>query len=182
MHAEIVTGILKPDTVRDCLEEMVLKDIQDYGIEILWRKYYNFNCRDIQQIYSKLRAKKHFDCTTNAMTFGPSLVFLGRGDNAYEVCKLIKGNWDRGGIRAKYRIYSKEQLEEMGYSGDKLETKLSENRIHFTDCLRESAEMSLICMRPSEITALSSVAPCLYEEIKRITALTVPNVICPSKK
>lgn len=170
---EYGTVIFKPDSVRDILENLMLADMECEGIEVVWRKYRQFNPDDVARIYPQQLDYPTYPSAVKAMCSGPALILLVRGDNIHQRLKEIKGKMDKGGLRLKYKTYTKDQLMKMGLSGDALMDKLAENRLHSSDSTEEAIAICSMCMDTYDLELVHGVDELFYNSVKRQTALRV---------
>lgn len=175
MKAEYAVVLIKPDAVRDILEEMIIRDLRvGAGIRVIFRKYWHIKRHITPLIYPDWVDKLEFPAMTNNLMQGPLLfLVVERHGDVYASLRETKGKMNQGGLRLKYRTRSIEEWQALGYSGQALRDKIAENRLHTTDNLAETVSLCSLAMRSSDIEEICTVAPVLGNLIRRKRMLCV---------
>ena len=174
---EIALAIIKPDAVREILDRQIIEDIESTGLQVIGWMSVNIPKTIVPRIYPDKVGDPLFSSTTWAITSGPSILLLVEGVSSHKKLSTLKGKMNTGGIRHKYCVYSREQLEEMGYEGKRLYDKLFENRIHVPDDQNESDILLSLLLTPQQVERLRMKHPELYDRIKKHTAIVLVNKI-----
>lgn len=175
MSPEVAVAIIKPDSTRDFLDEMLIEDISNTGLKVISRKLCKLDENAIKYIYPEKISDPVYPSAVRAMVFGQAMILLIEGENVYARLKQVKGKMDKNGIRHKYCTHTVEDLKAAGYEGRRLQDRLAENRFHSSDTLEESALILVHCMCYKDREFLKDIAPQLYETTRKITALTRTN-------
>lgn len=171
MSASYAAVLIKADAVRDNLEPLLLREIEEKGdVQIVFRRYWQLRESDICALYPTWVNKEVFPYMVKNLVQGPSLLCLAKGNKIHQHLTSVKGKMDRGGIRLRYRTHSKEEWEATGLSEDAVKQRMAENRIHTTDNEEETALMLSLCLTPQEVNLLSS-EPRIYDLIRKHRAL-----------
>jgi len=165
--------LIKPDAVRDVLEKMIIEDIlKGQEIKPIFLKYLKLEEEIIPIIYPDWKDKPEFPSMVHNLISGISLFVILQGNsNIFTSLTKIKGKMNQGGLRLKYRTYSIEEWNLSGYSGEKLQHKIAENRLHTTDNLEETVRMCSLLMNCHEVERLNAKAPALASNIKRMFSI-----------
>jgi|GEM_PF-5552473 len=153
--------ILKPDSIRDSLENDIIRCLEEGGLEIVWKEYWQIRPEIVQRIYIKEAADPIYSSRVRAISFGPSMVVIVKNPintDIWEVLRQLKGRMDTDGIRKKFCSYSKSELILMGYDGQSLEDKLAENRLHTPDDAEGAATILALCREEGISVPLPIVA------------------------
>lgn len=153
--------ILKPDTVRDSLEDDIIRCLEEGGLEIVWRAYWQIRPETAQIIYPKKVMDPTYSSIARAISFGPAMVIVVRhstNTDIWELLRQLKGRMDTGGIRNRFRHYSRAELILMGYEGQSLQDKLAENRLHTPDDAEEAAAVLALCREEGISVPLQLIA------------------------
>ena len=155
--------LIKPDAIRDILEEMITNDLQtEADVRIIFRKYWLIQKQLVKFIYPDWINKPEFPSMTHNLLQGQSLLLIAKGGiNIYTTLQKAKGKMNQGGLRLKYRTKSIEEWETLGFSGKALRNKIAENRLHSTDTLSETVMLCSLAMSSNDIEKLSKIAPSL---------------------
>ncbi len=166
--------IIKPDAHRDILVETIIQDIKKGGLSIAHTKDMILSRRQAEEIYSEHSDEPHFEASIKSLLGRKDcnrvtvLVVESNGGPCLEKLQEIKGRSDKEGIRLKYRLFSREELERRGLSGEGLKEELANNRLHVPDsdeCCRHLINMLLT---DREIKELKEVRPEFYKELRQI--------------
>ena len=165
--------IIKPDAVRDILEEMTIQDLEDgAGVTPIFRKFWKITEDLARLIYPTWVERLEFPSMVHNITQGKSLFVVVSGDNnIYESLTRVKGKMNQGGLRLKYRTRSIEEWQVLGYQGRELQNKIAENRLHTTDDFEETIMLCTLAMNYHEVIALESIADLLVADIRLKTAI-----------
>lgn len=133
--------VLKPDSLRDCLTDNIIADLEEHGLFVIYRKTIQFNREIATYVYEEHKNSENFPFMVESLLLKkdqgeqyPCILLLLRAESvALEKTRIAKGRADKSGIRAKYRKYYWYELEEMGHKGDELKHLLSRNRLHVPD-------------------------------------------------
>lgn len=169
-------AILKPDVYRDTLSEMIIDDIEQADFDIVFRKDVALSQNQAEGIYSKEKNSQYFKNAVksllgtekNRFTTLLVLKFKKTEGDSIAAAQEIKGEVDRGGVRGKYFLRSKEILERMGFAYDDLEDELRKNRIHVPDTQAEVLEVINMLITEKEKMELGEREPELYRELTRV--------------
>ena len=140
--------ILKPDSIRDSLENDIIRSLEEGGLEIVWKEYWQIRPEIVQTIYPKKMAEPTYFSIARAISFGPSMIIVVKNStnaDIWEVLRQLKGRMDTDGIRKKFCYHSKSELMLMGYEGLPLQDKLAENRLHTPDDAEEAVAILALC-------------------------------------
>lgn len=167
--------LIKPDAVRDVLDELILRDIQEGArVTVVFRKFWRVTEDLARLIYYAWVERPEFPAMVNNITQGNSLfVVVCGGDDLYESLTRVKGKMNRGGLRLKYRTRSIEEWEALGYSGQALQNKIAENRLHTTDDLDETVTLCNLALDHRDLAAIDLVAPSLVATVRRKKAIQI---------
>jgi nucleoside diphosphate kinase len=153
--------ILKPDSVRDGLENNIIRCLEEGGLEIVWKKYWQIRPEVAHIIYPKEVAEPTYSSKVKAITFGLSMVIVVKNltnTDIWEILRKLKGRMDTGGIRNRFRYHSKDELILMGYKGLSLQDKLAENRLHTPDDAEQAAAILALCQEEGVSVPLPIIA------------------------
>ena len=142
--------ILKPDSIRDDLENNIIRCLEEGGLKIIWREYWQIRSEVAHIIYPKEVAEPTYSSRVKAITFGLSMVVVVKNltnTDIWEVLQKLKGRMDAGGIRKRFCYHSKNELILMGYKGLSLQDKLAENRLHTPDNAERAAAILALCQK-----------------------------------
>lgn len=161
METSYAVLLIKPDAVRDILEEVLIQDIcLSANVEVIFRKYWKINNETARLIYPEWVERQEFTSMAYNITQGYSLFTLVSGSwNIYESLKRVKGKMNCGGIRLKYRTHSIDEWISLGYLGRDLQNKVAENRIHTTDNLSDTLFLCALALDPDDVSLLEKIAP-----------------------
>jgi nucleoside diphosphate kinase len=140
--------ILKPDSIRDGLENNIIRCLEEGGLEIVWKEYWQIRPEVAHIIYPKEVAEPTYSSRVKAITFGLSMVIVVKNltnTDIWEALRKLKGRMDMGGIRKRFCYHSKDELILMGYKGLSLQDKLAENRLHTPDDSERAAAILALC-------------------------------------
>lgn len=164
-------AIIKPDAYRDFLEQVILDDFEKAGLSVVFRKEMKLNEQAAKQVYLEHETAKLYPFMVQSLLLEdkdheqlPCMLVILRGqvegqNSVLTQSQRIKGRADKEGIRAKYRMYYWHELEKMGYTGNELDTKLAQNRLHIPDDYQRTAEILGVLMTESDINRLAETAP-----------------------
>lgn len=175
MNINYAVILIKPDAIRDSLDEVILKDIlNSASVAPIFRKLWKVPPAIVAHIYPEWISRPEFPAMVFNITQGHSLFIIVKGsETIYSELIRIKGKMNKGGLRLKYRTHSIEEWQALGYFGEDLHRKIAENRLHTTDTRRETTFLCSLSMDPHEIKTLEMKHPVLANEIRRHTALQV---------
>lgn len=134
--------MIKPDAHRDYLSQMIIADLEEAGLCVVYRKEMRLEPHEAESTYEEHRDSINYPYMVESLLlkdgYGEQypcmlLVLKTESDNALELNQKVKGQADKSGIRAKYRMYFWHELEEMGYHGEDLSLILARNRLHVPD-------------------------------------------------
>jgi len=171
--------LIKPDAIRDVLEEMILRDLREEALVVpVFRKFWKVTEDLAKLIYSAWVERPKFPSMVHNITRGNSLFVVVRGDKTlYELLTRVKGKMNQGGLRLKYRTRSIEEWQALGYSGRELQNKIAENRLHAADDFDETVFLCNLAMNHQDLATIELTAPYLVAAIRRKRAIqlwTVP--------
>lgn len=154
--------VLKPDSIRDGLENDIIRCLEEGGLEIVWKEYWQIRPEIVRTIYPKKVAEPTYFSIARAISFGPSMIIVVKNPtnaDTWEVLRQLKGRMDTDGIRKKFCYHSKDELMLMGCEGLPLQDKLAENRLHTPNDAEEAVTILALCREegisvPSHIVAL----------------------------
>lgn len=173
MSSNYCTIILKPDTHKDILTEMIIKDLKENGLLTIFSKDKILSLDEAKNIYLEHLGHPHYEASVKSLMgdnknqFITILILKSKDGNALENANKIKGLSDVGGIRFKYRRFSKKDLEDMGYDGEKLTIKLAENRLHVPGSDSRSLKLVEMLLSNSEKEDIRDNEPELYKEFEK---------------
>lgn len=158
-------AIIKPDAHRDILVEMITEDIKQGGLDIVYAKDMSLSVEQAQKIYSDHINDPHFETCVKSL-YGEkqhncATILIIKSKNGHSLDKLqrIKGRADKDGIRLKYKLFSREEFEEKGYTGEGLKEELAKNRIHVPDSDELNIDLIKILLSDKEIKMLKEREP-----------------------
>ncbi|MDP2630720.1 MAG: nucleoside-diphosphate kinase [Candidatus Uhrbacteria bacterium] len=161
--------LIKPDAIRDVLEERILRDLQEEALVTpVFRKFWKVTADIAELLYPEWIERLVFPAMLYNITQGESLFVVVRGDDTmYQSLARVKGKMNQGGLRLKYRAHSIEEWRELGYSGRDLENKIAENRLHTTDTFEEAVFLCKLAFTSDDLAVIRSVAPRLAQAVRR---------------
>ncbi|MDO8495982.1 MAG: nucleoside-diphosphate kinase [bacterium] len=176
-HFPYSIAVLKPDAHRDIIGGMIIRDLEEGGLDVIFRKDIVFSEKQAQKIYLKeLEGQPNFPGAiksilgTEKHNFGTILILKSKdGQDALMKAVNIKGKVGQGGIRAKYNLYSREELEAKGFGGDELSNELAKNRLHIPDTDLEAIELIKMLLTEKEKDELRSREPDLCNELDKLS-------------
>jgi len=157
--------ILKPDSIRDSLENDIIRCLEERGLEIVWKEYWQIRPEIVQMIYPKEAVDPIYSSRVRAISLGLSMVIVVKNPintDIWEVLRQLKGRMDTDGIRKKFCYHTKDELILMGYDGLSLQDKLAENRLHTPDDAEGAATILALCQEEGISVPLPIVA--LFEQ------------------
>ena len=171
--------LIKPDAIRDVLEEMILQDLQEEARIIpVFRKFWKVTEDLAKLIYPTWIDRLQFPSMVHNITRGHSLFVVVSGDDAiYESLTRVKGKMNKGGVRLKYRTRSIEEWQAMGYAGQGLQNKIAENRLHATDDFDETVFLCTLAMDHYDLASIEPIAPLLAAAIRHKRALQLRTAL-----
>lgn len=167
--------IIKPDAHKDILTEMILRDIEEGGLEIVLRKDLSLSEEQAEMIYrdEKNKEKQRYATKSLLLKEGePSYVTVvivksAEGFSALAMARELKGKSGKSGIRSKYQLHTKEALIDKYETRHGLKSALAENRLHVPDTDDDALEIINSLMSLSEKSDLKERAPRLYAVLPR---------------
>ncbi len=166
------TILIKPDAHRDVLAEMIVRDIENGGLKVIFRKDLVLSAEDAEVIYSDEADKKIYAAAKESLLgternpFVTIIVVKSDGDeNALAKVLELKGKTNIGGIRKRYLVKTKEHLEGAGLNDQEILKEFAKNRIHVPDDGDRSIELLRLILRDREIDELRQREPELAAEI-----------------
>jgi nucleoside diphosphate kinase len=165
--------LIKPDSIRDVLEEIILQNLQEEAKVIpVFRKLWKITENLAKIIYPSWVKRPEFPAMVYNITQGMSFFTVVCGDeDIYESLTRVKGKMNQGGLRLRYRTYSIEEWQSFGYSGKDLQNKIAENRLHTTDNLEETISLCSLAMNYYDLVQIELIAPSLVAAIRRKRAI-----------
>jgi nucleoside diphosphate kinase len=164
------TIIIKPDAFSDNIDRLVIMDLVEAGIKVVWEKHIQIPEEAVRYLYADQTMKPFYSSIVRSITIGTSLILVAVIDDISRLRK-IKGVPGISGIRGKYCL-SKEALLSTGLSGKNLEDKVSQNRIHTPDSFAETAIILQMFFTDQEIEMIKlHPAFSFLEKFNRIIAL-----------
>lgn len=157
-YPNVDIAIIKPDATRDFLTEMIIRDLEETGIFVLLRKDLRFKEKDVPIIYPECVGLERYPSIVKSITgdyreggcHSTLLIVTCNEGDIHRRLKEIKGKSDSYGIRRKYLRHFWYELEEMGYSGERLRDELAKNRLHVPDKFETSLEIMRRFLTPAE--------------------------------
>ena len=168
-------AVIKPDAHRDVLTEIIIQDIKEGGLDIAYIKDMVVSKEQAEEIYSEHSNEPHFEASINSLqgekghNYVTVLVVESKEGSSLEKLQKIKGQSDKGGIRLKYRLLSRKELEEQGLSGDALTKELAKNRMHVPDSDELSRSLISTLLTNEEIKEIKESHPEFYKELRQIS-------------
>ena len=172
MSSNYCAIILKPDAHRDVLAEMIIQDLEANGLTTIFRKDKVLSTSEAEEIYLEHYDRPHYEASIKSIKgesddlFVTILILKSKDGDAIANANKIKGISDVGGIRYKYRRFSKKDFEDMGYGGEELMTKLGENRLHVPDNDIRSLELIDRLLSNTEKEDIKEREPELIRELE----------------
>lgn len=160
--------LIKPDAIRDVLEEMILYNLQkETGAIPVFRKFWRITESLARLIYPSWVERPEFPSMVHNITQGVSLFVIVRGDETiYELLTKVKGKMNQGGLRLRYRTSSIEEWQKLGYSGQELQNKIAENRLHTTDDFTDTILLCNFAMSNHDLTEIELSATSLATAVR----------------
>lgn len=165
------TILIKPDAHKDVLVGMIIQDLENAGLSTVFRKNKMLSRELAENIYAEHRNMEHYEASVRSIG-GKGveqpvtvLILKSTNDNALKLANKLKGRSDEGGIRLKYRRFSRKDLEGMGFSGENLAFELAKNRLHVPDSDERSLELTNLMLTQQEQEDLEFREPELYNEL-----------------
>jgi len=161
--------LIKPDAIRDILEELILKDLRkDAHVIPIFRKFWKVTENLTKLMYPAWLAKQEFPSMVHNITQGNSLFVVVSGNrHIYKSLTQTKGKMNQGGLRLKYRTHSIEEWQSLGCFGRELQNKIAENRLHTTDNFDETVFLCNLALDHYDLATLELTAPSLVASIRR---------------
>jgi nucleoside diphosphate kinase len=151
---------------------MITKDFEEEGFSVVFRKDIVLSQTQAEGIYIKEHDRPTFNEATQSLLGTDrdrfsTLIILKSEDNGKGLLKAqkVKGKIGSGGIREKYNIHTKDELERMGLVGGELGNELAKNRLHVPDTDREMFEIMSMLLTEKERAELRDREPELYDEL-----------------
>lgn len=171
-HSSYAVAIIKPDAHRDVLAEMITGDFEDGGFGIVFRKDIVLSRVQAEEVYIREHDHSKFDRATKSLLgtdkdkFSTLIILKSKnsGEGAARA-QNIKGKIGQGGIREKYNLHTKDELEKMGLTGEELRGELARNRFHVPDTDGETFEIIDMLLTENERMELKEREPKLYSEL-----------------
>ena len=105
--------LIKPDAHRDFLSEMIIRDLEAEGAQIVLRKDVAISRDQATRIYRELAGDEKLEIAAETLSgneknrFATLVVVKFEGDKpAQELLVELKGKADKSGIRKKYLLHS----------------------------------------------------------------------------
>jgi nucleoside diphosphate kinase len=173
MQVGYVAVLIKPDAIRDVLDEMILHEIISKTSAIpIFRKLWKITQEEARLIYPDWIENPKFPSISYNITQGYSLFVLVMGSiKIHQELIRIKGKMNKGGIRLKFRTHSIEEWKALGYHDQGLSNKIAENRLHTTDNIEETIRLSSLIMDHNDIAYIEKSHPLLAFKIHQRNAL-----------
>lgn len=163
--------VIKPDAMSMFLDGPIIKDLEDAGMRILFRKEINITGEDIVRLYPDHSKTTEYPSIVKLYGAGTSLLLIVEDEKAsehpdiFQRVKEVKGKARMGGIRDKYLLGRKEDFEAVGLTDGALMDELAKNRIHATD---DQTEMNLLIdmyISPDDIRRIREYNQALAREL-----------------
>lgn len=165
---ECWTIILKPDTIKYSLDEVIISELVKEDINIKLRKILSLNNNHLKYIYPDKISTPKEEYALYSISHGISMLLIVEWENLYNLLKVFKWNWNKWWIRKKYLYPWREKLEELWFGWKELEFKLSENRLHTTDSYYESIYLLSWLISFSDLEEIKRISIKLYSDIYNI--------------
>ena len=157
--------LLKPDSMRDILYPLFVKDLENAGFKIVKHQSLYLTPEQIKELYGNLKEKKWFPEMEKFLSSGLSLLLIVKYEpdknhtqrkvkDAITLIKELKGKALKGGWREKYRL-PKERPKE----------KFFENRIHTPDSYQKFIKELSILLNNESLNDLKVREHELYAEL-----------------
>jgi len=183
-------ALIKPDAYRDVLSQMIIADLEEAGLSIVFRKEMRLERHEAEFSYDEHRGSKNYPFMVESLMLKDKhgdqypcmlLVLKSGEDDALGLTQKAKGRADRDGIRAKYRLYFWHELEEMGYLGDELSSMLARNRLHVPDDHQRMTEILGVLLTERDVDEISQREDQLGNIIREYKD-SVPRAIIPMQE
>jgi len=86
--------LLKPDCLKRGLEEIILREIEALGFEVIATKRVRLTKKEVDIIWSSCKKESFYPDLIKFFTSGDSMVLLIKGENAIERLTDFVGHWD----------------------------------------------------------------------------------------
>lgn len=173
MTSKYTATIIKPDAHRDGIVEMILSDFENGGLHVVLRKDEKIDRKKAEIIYRD-RIGKHYYEHSIASILGDQknpcitlLILRSEHGDATELASVLKGRASQNGIRNKYRIHSKEELERKGLSNWTVWMELLKDRLHVPDTSDLSLELMLELLSERDLKDIEQREPELFYEMEK---------------
>lgn len=171
---EFIAAIIKPDALNEWIDINILRDLEESWFKVRFRKIMQLGKRHLPYVYADKINTDREPFALYSISHGLSMLLILEAKNAYQ--KMLPVKWNshsQGGIREKYRLYKKEQLEEKWFTGKQLEYELCKNKIHTSDSVGESCFLLSGLLTHEELLLMEQLDIKTYREIKKNLWLTV---------
>lgn len=161
--------ILKPDTIQLFLDNLFIRDLDEVGLQTVFRQIIQFSPGDIRFLYPEwLIDQSKFTAITTMMTEAPSMLLLVnkpdyQGSDLHDYIKTVKGRSNVPGVlRNRYIHIFEDELREMYPDKERFELELNKNRIHSPENMVEAMDTLKYLWPRLDQHKLSECSPKLY--------------------
>lgn len=156
--------IIKPDAFRDHLSQMIVSDLEEAKLQVIYRREMRLERHEAESTYEEHRDTENYPYMVESLLLEDEdgeqypcmlLILKAETENALELNRKVKGRTDRSGIRARYRMFFWYELEEMGFEGEKLSMMLARNRLHVPDDSNRMIETLGLLLTEKDIENIS---------------------------
>lgn len=182
--------IIKPDAYRDVLSQMIVSDLEEAGLSVVFRKEMKLETHEAEFSYDEHRDSKNYPFMVESLMLKDKngdqypcmlLVLKSEHDDALGLTQKAKGRADRDGIRAKYRLHFWHELEEIGYHGDELSSMLARNRLHVPDDHQRMTEILGVLLTERDVDEISQREGQLGDVVREYKD-SIPSAIVPMQE
>lgn len=163
---EFAGAIIKPDALNDSLDTYILRDLENVGLKVRFRKILRLNESQMIYMYPDKIWTDRYPYALHSVTHGPAMIILLEGDDIYRKLLQEKWDWNKPWIRLRYKKYFEDELSQKGLSENEIHLRLCENRIHSCDDLMQTVQLMSWLLTYDELSWIQSISHDLYERIK----------------
>lgn len=162
---------VKPDAMQYFLGQQIIQDIEDTGLRVVFRKEITITEHDVPRLYPDHAKTDEFPSIVKLYEMGPTMLLIVEDERSdehpdiFQRVREVKGKAREGGIRDKYLLGRREDLEARGLSGRELMDELAKNRVHATDNQEEMDLLVDMFISPTDIGQIKQYYEDLAKEL-----------------
>jgi nucleoside diphosphate kinase len=167
--------LIKPDANCLGIADQMINDMQEAGLEIMYRKDVKVTPEQLSTLYPTQHQGEEYPSVIKLFDMGPATLVLVRLHNQididnftdiFEFLKIVRGKAREGGIRDKYLLFHKEDFIAQGLTGRELMDELAQNRIHAPDNNSELDILFNLFLQEEDIKAIKEYNEEIATEIE----------------